>query len=312
MNFPEDKKFAFTIIDDTDNSTIENIKPVYDLLTKLGFRTSKSVWVYESRDQFGGSTLQDEDYANYVIGLQKKGFEIFLHSISGGDFKRQEIFDGFEKFNSVFGNYPRLYANHSLSKNNIYFEPRYRFVSPIGDILNYIQNIIRSGRKKGFWGQDPKSEYFWGDLCKEKVEYLRNLTFNNLNLLKVDPQIPYRIKKMQKYANYSFSASDGHTVEEFVDITKKENVDLLVKERGATIIYTHFASGFMNNGKLNEDFIKNMEYIAAQGGWFVPVSELLDYLKTKKENHIAFYPYLFKLNVRWIIGRVLKYIKYSR
>ncbi|MFN6945112.1 MAG: hypothetical protein ACK4ND_09200 [Cytophagaceae bacterium] len=30
MTFPEDKKFAFTIFDDTDHARVENVKPVYE------------------------------------------------------------------------------------------------------------------------------------------------------------------------------------------------------------------------------------------------------------------------------------------
>jgi hypothetical protein len=42
--FPNNKKFAFTILDDTDLSTAENVGPVYRLLAELGMRTTKSVW----------------------------------------------------------------------------------------------------------------------------------------------------------------------------------------------------------------------------------------------------------------------------
>ena len=44
MRWPEDKAFAFTIIDDTDYATIENIKPVYDFLYDAGLKTTKTVW----------------------------------------------------------------------------------------------------------------------------------------------------------------------------------------------------------------------------------------------------------------------------
>ncbi len=32
LKWPLNKDFAFTIIDDTDNSTVQNIKPIYDFL----------------------------------------------------------------------------------------------------------------------------------------------------------------------------------------------------------------------------------------------------------------------------------------
>ena len=50
MKWPSNKKFAFTIVDDTDNATVENIKPVYDLLHKLSICSTKTIWVYPPRD----------------------------------------------------------------------------------------------------------------------------------------------------------------------------------------------------------------------------------------------------------------------
>ncbi len=52
MEWPSGKKFAFTIIDDTDHGTVSNLKPVYDLLNELGIKTTKTVWVYPPRDSF--------------------------------------------------------------------------------------------------------------------------------------------------------------------------------------------------------------------------------------------------------------------
>src|SRR5271165_313130 len=34
--WPQGKRFAFTIVDDTDRSTVENVGPVYDFLLELG------------------------------------------------------------------------------------------------------------------------------------------------------------------------------------------------------------------------------------------------------------------------------------
>ena len=44
IEFPGDARFAFTILDDTDDSTLENVKPVYDCLRSHGLRTTKTVW----------------------------------------------------------------------------------------------------------------------------------------------------------------------------------------------------------------------------------------------------------------------------
>ena len=41
MNWPDNKRFVFTIIDDTDQTTVYNTKPIYDFLKDIGMRTTK-------------------------------------------------------------------------------------------------------------------------------------------------------------------------------------------------------------------------------------------------------------------------------
>lgn len=43
MEWLNGKSFAFTIIDDTDEATVANVKPIYDLLAELGIWTTKTV-----------------------------------------------------------------------------------------------------------------------------------------------------------------------------------------------------------------------------------------------------------------------------
>jgi hypothetical protein len=44
ITWPEGKRFAFTVFDDTDGMTMLNGPPIYDFLADLGFLTTKSVW----------------------------------------------------------------------------------------------------------------------------------------------------------------------------------------------------------------------------------------------------------------------------
>ena len=101
--FPDGKKFAFTIFDDTDYATVANVKPVYDLLYVCGIKTTKSVWVYPSRGFFNGSSLQDKEYLDFIHELRDRGFEIGLHNIGDGLFTRQEISDGLNIFKEYIG-----------------------------------------------------------------------------------------------------------------------------------------------------------------------------------------------------------------
>src|SRR5262245_66681051 len=82
--WPQGKRFAFTIIDDTDRSNVENTGPVYDFLYENGFITTKTVWPLSPRCSpiGGGDSLEDQDYRKLILNLKAKGVEIALHGAS--------------------------------------------------------------------------------------------------------------------------------------------------------------------------------------------------------------------------------------
>lgn len=129
IKWPNNKKFAFTIVDDTDNGTVKNIKPVYDFLYNHNIITTKTVWVYPPRDGFTGDCLLDNKYLNFILDLQGKGYEIGLHNVGSGRFNRDEIIDGIRIFNEKLGFDPNLQINHASNPDNIYWgSDRYQFV----------------------------------------------------------------------------------------------------------------------------------------------------------------------------------------
>src|SRR5712672_2377087 len=81
--FPGGRRFAFTIMDDTDVATVENVGPVYACLAYLGFRTTKTVWPVgcpEGSENFHSSqTLQDAPYLAFAQDLATRGFELAFH-----------------------------------------------------------------------------------------------------------------------------------------------------------------------------------------------------------------------------------------
>ena len=157
-----------------------------------------------------------------------------------------------------------------------------------------------------------ESEYFWGDYSKDKIKFIRNRVFNGINTLKYDPRMPFK-EKHKEYTNYWFSSSDGHTVEEFNDLISKSNINKLKRQGGLCIVYTHFASGFIDsNGKLNERFKDNIEYLSIQNGWFVPASEILEYLLSQKKKDYVSSFYINVLDFKWLSNRILKKLKYGR
>jgi hypothetical protein len=306
MKWPSNKEFAFTIIDDTDNATINNIKPIYDYLNSKNIKTTKTVWIYQSRNSFTGQTIQDTDYREFLLKIEKEGFEIQLHNVGSGNFKTYEIRQGFENFKEIFGRYPSLHINHSVNPDNIYWGyKRY------GAILSFIVKLFKKKTRR-FYGDETNSEYFWGDISKKYIKYIRNRVFNGINTLKYDPLMPF-IEKNKKYSNYWFSSSDGHTVEEFNNLISKNNIDKLIKDKGLCIVYTHFACGFVEqNGEVNKTFKNNIDYLASQNGWFVTTSEILDYLLMwKSKNSVNFF-YNNLLDLKWLYERIVKRLKYGR
>src|SRR5689334_2623744 len=116
--FPNNKQFAFTILDDTDLSTVENVQPVYRLLAELNMRTTKSVWPLASvRDgRLGGSSLQEARYLTFVRNLKDQGFEISLHNVRNHHSTRDIVKQGLKEYRRLIGVYPRLHANHSTNR----------------------------------------------------------------------------------------------------------------------------------------------------------------------------------------------------
>ncbi len=162
-------------------------------------------------------------------------------------------------------------------------------------------------------GHDPSSPHFWGDAFKEHIDYVRNLTFNGINTLRDDPRMPYRVDSKARFSNLWFSSSDGQTVQELNDLLSKANVDALEAEGGACIVYTHFASGFVDEeGKVDPEFERQIAYLGSRPGWFVPVATLLDHLAAQGSTDDPGYRYRLGRNIRWGIDRLAKRRRYSR
>jgi len=102
IQWPDNKRFAFTIFDDTDVATLGNIKPIYELLASLGFRTTKSVWPFSFEDRcsnfFGSHTLENPDYSEYMRDLQDRGFEIAYHGARMESSERHTVEKSLKKF----------------------------------------------------------------------------------------------------------------------------------------------------------------------------------------------------------------------
>lgn len=276
VTFPDGKRFAFTIVDDTDQATFERTVPVYDLLHRFGLRTTKTVWVLPPRDEETvstnrGDTLRDPDYERYVVDLVQRGFEIALHGVRGGTSARADTLAGLDEFKAKLGRYPSMQVNHAVNLENIYWGP-HRWSIP----------LFRWGfstlRPLNFFGEDPSSPYFWGDVAKERIKYVRRFTLQDLNALKVNPSVPYRLDHTP-YVNYWYETSDGGSIDAFDELLQPENLDALEREGGVAFVYAHLGAGSFNKGSgVDPRFEARIRDVAARNGWFAPASEILDHL----------------------------------
>src|SRR5690349_11512131 len=121
LAFPGGARFAFTVMDDTDVATVENVRPIYRLLESLGMRTTKTVWALpcpqENSDFVGSETLDDPDYREFVVDLQRRGFEIAFHNATMESSYRDQTVAALQRFRETFGGPPRVHANHSHNRD---------------------------------------------------------------------------------------------------------------------------------------------------------------------------------------------------
>lgn len=271
VTWPDDKKFAFTIIDDTDFSTVENTRPVYEFLAELGFRTTKTVWPLApcGRPTTGGQSLEDPDYRGWILDLQRRGFEIALHGVADGSSPRDRIVDGLRRYRQILGENPSVHINHVGQTEGIYWGVQ-RFDQPVRAL--YRLYLRARGAEVPGQGVDVNSRYFWGDICSAVPRFVRNLIFSDINTLKMDPLMPYHDPR-RPFVRYWFSGSNGSGTEAFCRLISEKNQDRLEREGGCCIVYTHLGSTFY---PLRADLKYLLRRLSERQGWFVPVTPLLE------------------------------------
>jgi hypothetical protein len=278
MQFPDQRRFAFTILDDTDDSTLENVAPVYERLREYGFRTTKTVWPVDcpegSRHYFAADTLQRPEYREFVRALASQGFEIALHGATMESSERHRMLRALEVLESELGIRPRIHVNHGENRENLYWGPK-RFHSPG---LRRLLSRLHGQKADYYVGDDPGSAYFWGDIASDRIDYVRNFTFRSLDLCEIDPATPYQLAATPLVERW-FSTADAPDVEHFCLRVTPEAIDRLEEHGGACIVSTHLGKYFWRNGRIDPRFDAILRHIAAKPGWFVPVSSLLDHLR---------------------------------
>lgn len=283
MDWPGERRFAFTIVDDTDVATAENVRPVYRLLEQLGLRITKTVWAVDcpegSRNFSESQTLEDPEYREFTVDLQDRGFEIAFHGATMESSLRDRTERALERFREVFGSYPRVHANHAFNRENLYWGAG-RLDDPV---LRFVYGRMDRRHADYYGGHRQDSPYWWGDLCREHVRYVRNLTFDELNLARVNPSMPYH-DPSRPWVEAWFSAADAEDWREMVRLLSPDRLDRLEQEGGFSVVATHLGKGFAQDGEVRPEVRERLEDLADRPGWFPTTDELLDWLRARRES----------------------------
>ena len=312
--YPNGKDFIFTIFDDTDVATLDYIRPIYDFLSEIEMLTTKSVWALKylgKCNDSGSHTLENpfgpsgyvREVSDYIKELDKRGFEIGFHGPTMVSSKRAETERAFRIYHEILGKYPRIYASHSMNRENLYWgESRFTFKS-----IKKIYSFLSKEPMNYYCGHEKESEYFWGDLSLKHLEYVRNFTYN-INMLNIGKKLPYSNKK-KPWVKSWFYTCDADNVEEFNNLICEKNQNKLIRERGVCIITTHLGKGFNTERAIHKRTRELLTRLRSKNGWFVPVSEALDFLKAESGIHDILPKELFMMEIRWLIDSMARKLK---
>lgn len=295
--WPEGKRFAFTIFDDTDIATLENVRNVYSFLADQGFRTTKSCWSLQGNPNQGkhpGQTLEDAEYRQWLLELVSNGFGVDWHGATWHSSPREDVIAGLDRFAEVFGEFPTIATNHSVNEESIYWGD-----ARLTGWRRFAYNAITRRHNRGkYRGHVERDTFFWGDICRERIKYVRNFVYRDINTLKACPMMPYH-DRTKPFVRYWFASSNGANIEKFNRCISEAAQDRLEAEGGACIMYAHFTLGFNEGGKLDSRFKQLMERLAKKNGWFVPCEVLLDRLLDIRGYHELTNAERRRLECRW-------------
>ncbi|MBV8808848.1 MAG: hypothetical protein JO033_09245 [Acidobacteriaceae bacterium] len=295
IRWPEGRRFAFTIFDDPDSQMCEDTREVYSFLADLGFRTTIGVWPLEARRTRNsrGETCANPEYRELLRRFQERGFELGFHNATAHSATREETIEALGLFREYFGSGPAAMANH-YNDEAIYWR-----AARLTGWRQKVYEALMGGGLNRSGGHVPGTPHYWGDVCRDNIRYCRNFVYSDINTLRVCPWMPY-FDPTKPYVQFWFSACEGAEGSSFTKALQDRNQDRLEEEAGASIVYTHFGRGFIENGRLHPEFRRLMERLARKEGWFVPVSTLLDFLMEAKGQTVLTAAQRRKLETRWL------------
>jgi hypothetical protein len=267
---------GIAITDDPDNGQFSGFKTIYDLLKRLRLPVTRAMWAFERSEPTGtpplpitffAPTLSDRQCLAYCKELQSCGFEICLHGASSGNNTRERTAAAIEFIHREIGPL-RTFICHSKNAENLYWD-RKCAPSPFLTFLvgKYVANEC--------FGEVEGSRYFWGDICRNTVSYIRLFRTRQTNTLAFNPSMPYH-DFSKPFVNFWFSASKGYLPR----LCDPRRIDDLCAQRGAGIFYQYLHKYVDSNGAIDPRVQDTFERLAGDGRLLVmPVSGLLDRLR---------------------------------
>ncbi len=301
VRWPGGKAFAFTVFDDPDGQPLEVGREVYAFLADLGFRTTKGIWPIwgdQPRSDIGGS-CDDPDYRDWCLALAEQGFEMGFHNATQYTSERERTRRGLDRSVELFGQDPVTMSNHYNCDEDVYWgEHR------VSGLRRHLYNALTRGENHNkFFGHVPGHPLYWGDLCKERIKYVRNFVYARINTLAACPYMPYHDPE-RPLVNYWYASSEGADVRKFTQTISEANQDQLAEEGGACIMYTHFGYRYLENGRLDPAFRRLMTRLSKMNGWYVPASTLLDFLLKRRGTAPLTDAQRSELERRWLWDKV--------
>lgn len=281
---------------------MQGSKTIYSFLCDLGIRTTIGVWPAAADPALrsdAGLTCANSEYLGWILELQSRGFEIGFHNVTSHTSTREQTERGLRQFEELFGRPPKTMSNHYHSQEALYWG-----ADRLSGFQRKLYDFATRGRNRnGSFGHKIGHPMFWGDLAEKQIRYCRNFVFGDINTLKQCPSMPYHDPD-RAFVNYWYASSEGANVRSCLNTISERHQDRLEEEGGACILYVHFAHGFQENGQVHRRFEKLMRSIVARQGWFVPVAEVLDYLRAQRKHHVIEPSQRSAMERRWLLHKV--------
>ena len=165
-------------------------------------------------------------------------------------------------------------------------------------------------RTPRFEGEDQASPFFWGDLCKEHIRFVRGFAFARMDTHTLPPGRPYR-EPSTPWVNYWFTTSDCPDVHHFTRLVTAEAIESLARDGGVCILSTHLGKGFVRDNAVDPRVEATLTHLAELPGWFVPVSDILEHLLAGSTGNITRAERL-QLELAHVLDRVIQRIASRR